>query len=365
MRTSYKKDDVTMLLKDLTGSIEATPLEERENLIQGGAHYSEFLPVEKMPSERSLEVYNKMLERFAKSNATAIATLAEKIKKTTERPVLVSLARAGIPVGVMLKHYFRLKGEEVPHYAVSIVRDKGIDKVAMDYVREHHPDSQIVFVDGWTGKGAIKRQLEEALAPEKPKLAVVSDPAGTAELYGTRDDLYVINSCLNGIVSGLVSRTILRDDLIGEGDFHGAVYFSEFEDKDLTYDLIERVEKEWESKSLGDDSFNPSEPFNPSESFSSNESSEDESSFNAGYLECLALAKEYGVDDINLIKPGLGETSRVLLRRVPDLVLVSKSAKPEELEIILELAKERNVPVKEVDMKHYKACGIIKKLKDA
>ena len=34
MRSSYKEDDVTMLLKDITGLVEPQPTEERERLIQ-------------------------------------------------------------------------------------------------------------------------------------------------------------------------------------------------------------------------------------------------------------------------------------------------------------------------------------------
>ncbi|MET7778785.1 cysteine protease StiP domain-containing protein, partial [Streptomyces sp. NPDC005388] len=30
------------------------------------------------------------------------------------------------------------------------------------------------------------------------------------------------SACLNSTVSGLISRTVLRSDLVGEYDFHGA-----------------------------------------------------------------------------------------------------------------------------------------------
>ena len=82
--------------------------------------------------------------------------------------------------------------------------------------------------------------------------------------------------------------------------------------------------------------------------------------------EVRKIADEYGIDDINLIKPGIGETTRVLLRRVPWKVLVCEKYKDDrELAHIIRLAKEKGVPVEYHDLVHYKTCGIIKKLADA
>ena len=52
----------------------------------------------------------------------------------------------------------------LPHYAVSIVRGRGIDPLALRYLAAHHDPARVVFVDGWTGKGAIARELAAALA---------------------------------------------------------------------------------------------------------------------------------------------------------------------------------------------------------
>ena len=51
--------------------------------------------------------------------------------------------------------------------------------------------------------------------------------------------LWIIPVCLNCTVSGLVSRTFLRDDIIGTRDFHGAVYYGELADSDLSYEFID------------------------------------------------------------------------------------------------------------------------------
>ncbi|MDQ9827271.1 tellurite-like stress resistance cysteine protease StiP, partial [Acinetobacter baumannii] len=53
-------------------------------------------------------------------------------------------------------------------------------------------------------------------------LAVLADPARLSAIAGTRNDVCIPNACLNSTISGLVSRTILNRNLIGENDYHGA-----------------------------------------------------------------------------------------------------------------------------------------------
>jgi hypothetical protein len=71
------------------------------------------------------------------------------------------------------------------------------------------------------------------------------------------------------------------------------------------------------------------------------------------------LAEEYGVGNVNLVKPGVGETTRVLLRRVPWRVLVRRDAVP-ALEHVLLLAEQRGVVVELVDELTYSCVGIVK-----
>ena len=115
---------------------------------------------------------------------------------------------------------------------------------------------------------------------------MVSDPAGETELAGTYDDIFIPSSALNATVCGLVSRTFLRDDIIGEKDFHGAIYYKEYEEDDLSYHFIEDIEKKFKNKVIA------SVP-----------------KAERGISEVLKQAKYYGIKDINLIKPGIGETT--------------------------------------------------------
>ena len=72
----------------------------------------------------------------------------------------------------------------------------------------------------------------------------------------------------------------------------------------------------------------------------------------------LAVGREYGIDDIHRIKPGVGETTRVLLRRVPDAVLVAPGHEA-DLSHILMLAEQRGVEVRERPDDIYACYGLI------
>ena len=349
MRSSYREEDVILLLKDITGLVEPQSTEEREKLIQSGRSYCEMLPIEYVPSETYMKVYQEALEEFSQTTAEAVGKLADKIIKTKgENIVLVSLARAGIPIGILVKRYIKMKYDlDVSHYSISIIRGRGIDKNAMSYLLERYKPEQLLFVDGWIGKGAILNELKKCVAEFEgvsADLAVVSDPANITELCGTHDDILIPSSCLNSTISGLISRTFLRDDIIGPSDFHGAVYYGELKNVDLSYEFIHTIEK----KFVVD---------NPVDA---------EVLSGVGIDEIKKMASVYGVDDINLIKPGIGETTRVLLRRVPWKVLIDERYKADSaLTHVVRLAEEKNVEVEYYPLKHYKCCGIIKKLADA
>ena len=109
---------------------------------------------------------------FATALAESAGRLAHAVGVVTELVldrrgpgvVLASLARAGTPVGILMRRWAEYAhGLDVPHYAVSIVRGRGIDRVALRHLAGHHDPSAVMFVDGWTGKGAIARELAAAL----------------------------------------------------------------------------------------------------------------------------------------------------------------------------------------------------------
>lgn len=345
---TYRPGDVNILLKDITGLVAPTSTKEREAIIQGGGHYSEMLPIEYVPSSAYMTAFEQALSLYSPVTAAAVACVARQIHEEKKgETVLVSLARAGTPIGVMIKHYIE-KTWHVPvyHYTISIIRGRGIDKNAMDYILSRHKPESIQFVDGWIGKGAIQRELDAAMADYpnvSPGLAVLSDPAGEAEKTGSTDDFLIASSCLNATVSGLLSRTFLRGDIIGPRDFHGAAFYGELEKEDVTYRFIDGVE-----------AYFPAVP--PMDTPRAEKG--------AGLRETREIADHYGISDINLVKPGIGEATRVLLRRMPWKILVHSLSDEEHLGHLYQLAREKGIALEIYPLRHYRACGLIRQLAD-
>ncbi|MFB6599437.1 MULTISPECIES: phosphoribosyltransferase [Streptomyces diastaticus group] len=350
--SSYEPDDVGWLLQDLSAVRLEAPVEEREEAVQrGGAHYAESLPVEYQPTAEYQELYREALAGSAGRIARAVGTVTELVlAERSPRPVLVSLARAGTPVGVLMRRWARHRhGRELPHYAVSIVRGRGIDANALRWLAAHHDPADVVFVDGWTGKGAITRELADALAEFPgfdPEIAVLADPGSCVRTHGTREDFLIPSACLNSTVSGLISRTVLRADLVGPHDYHGAKFYRELAGTDVSRAFVAAVEARFDEVTDAVDQ-------QVKESASADRAPTWE-----GWAAVERISEEQGIHDVNLVKPGVGETTRVLLRRVPWKILARRGADADLAHIRL-LAEQRGVPVEERDDLPYTCVGLI------
>jgi hypothetical protein len=293
-------------------------------------------------------------ERVAHAVGVVTELVLARARHRGRVPVLASLARAGTPVGILMRRWAaEIHGVDLPHYTISIVRGRGIDRVALRWLAGRHAPEDVAFVDGWTGKGAITRELTAAVAsvaiedglPFDPTLAVLADPGGCVPLFGTRDDFLIPSACLNSTVSGLVSRTVLNDAYIGPDDFHGGKYYRDLRAADVSMIFIdaicarfaavaERVAADWPR--LADSDRTPDW---------------------RGWRACDEIAARYGITNLNLVKPGVGETTRVLLRRVPWKVLIR--GETGDLAHVLLLARQRGVDVVEVPDLTYSCVGLI------
>jgi hypothetical protein len=354
---SYLPDEVAWLLTDLSEAPLEAPVEEREPAIQSGAaHYAESLPIERLPTPLYERLFFAALARSARRVARDVGVLTEQVlAERGPRPILASLARAGTPIGILMRRWAAFAHDiELPHYAISIVRGRGIDLLALQYLAERHPSEAVVFVDGWTGKGAIADELTAAVGDANdrlatafvPDLAVLLDPGGCARTFASRDDYLVPSACLNSTVSGLVSRTVLNPRLLGSTDFHGAKYYSQLSGSDLSGQFLDAICAEfpavraevgrmWPTVARGERAIS-----------------------RLGLRAACGLAETYGSGDVALVKPGIGETTRVLLRRVPWRVLVRPEAGP-DLDHVRLLAADRGVPVVEADLPGFSCAGIV------
>ncbi|MFJ5773141.1 phosphoribosyltransferase [Streptomyces sp. NPDC093094] len=356
--SSYAPEEVGWLLQDLSDVTLEAPTEEREEAIQsGGAHYAESLPVEYQPSEQYQELFHAALDASADRLARAVGAVTELVlAERSPRPVLVSLARAGTPVGVLMRRWAQHRhGLDLPHYAVSIVRGRGIDANALRWLAAHHDPADVVFVDGWTGKGAITRELAAAIeefeagggpAGFDPEIAVLADPGSCVRTYGTREDFLIPSACLNSTVSGLISRTVLRSDLVGPDDFHGAKFYRELAGADVSVHFLDAVSARFPEVADAVDA-----------TVKELQSGDREPTWE-GWKAVERISEEYGIHDVNLVKPGVGETTRVLLRRVPWKILARTGAGA-DLDHVRLLADQRGVPVEEVSDLPYTCVGLI------
>jgi hypothetical protein len=354
---SYAAAEVAWLLTDLSHVELEAPTEEREEAIQsGGAHYAESLPVEYQPSAEYQSLFHDALDEAAARLGHAVGVVTELVlAERGPEPVLVSLARAGSPVGVLMRRWAQFShGVDLQHYAASIVRGRGFDTIALRYLAEHHASPSIVFVDGWTGKGAIARELAAAVEQANaelgtafiPDLAVLADTGSCVRTYGTREDFLIPSACLNSTVSGLVSRTVLNDRLIGPNQFHGAKFYADLADVDVSGAFLDAI-----SARFGDVAEAVATDW-PALRDSDREPTWD------GWRAVEQISERHGIGDVNLVKPGVGETTRVLLRRVPWKIL-ARPDRADDLGHIRLLAEQRGVPVEYVDDLPYTCVGLI------
>lgn len=351
---SYLTDDVTVLLdivdKDAVADV---PVSQKEALIQSGQrHYSDMLTLEQAPTAMHEQLYLQALEQGTTRAAIDIAQLAHTLhhkfqhQVSDERPlILVSLVRAGLPIGVLLQRAlsdtdssYRLPSV---HYGVSIIRDRGLDPVALQMLLTAYPDSPIVFVDGWTGKGAIYQELARSLAEfgdiSHPHFAnifhqgkgvipllTLADPAGVAWLAASEEDWLIPSGLLNSTVSGLISRSLYTEPETG---LHRSVFYDNLVQADHSLAFIQRIETARRSltKTL-----------------------EILPTYHQPRYQTAALidqiAAEYGIVNRNRIKPTIAEATRAILRRDPEHILLANAEHPDTI-LLRHLCAERHITI--------------------
>ena len=352
---SYKKEDCQFLLQTINPNYKT--IEDKERLIQTGKmHYSEFINKENPPSSEYVELFLKMTEKYKKRLASEIMSLARLIaenksgfgEENQDPIVLLSLARAGTPIAVLVYRALKMMNVNAVHYSISIVRDKGIDENALHYVKERYQTKSACFIDGWTAKGVITKELHHSIDQYNKKfgtkflkdLYVVSDIGGTADHTATFDDYTIPSALMNSTVSGLMSRTMLNEQT--KNGFHGCVYYKELEPYDKSVWFIEQIQSEMSLESKTEKQL----------------VSKDERR-KQSQIFFKSVMQEHNVSDINRIKPGIAEATRVMLRRVPDIIIVNKFGDP-NMSHLEQIAKEKNIPILLDENMPIGACAIIK-----
>ncbi|WP_347902877.1 cysteine protease StiP family protein [Pseudomonas purpurea] len=347
---SYAVDDVHFLLQPL--EIEVTDVAEKERLIQSKTrHYSEMISQENAPTDVHQALYERALSQNGARMAADVQALAMALDQACDGPTiaLVSFVRAGLPLGVLLRRALVQMGRETSHYGISIIRDRGIDNVALDAIIALHGAENIVFVDGWTGKGAISGEIKRSLKgdsrfPPEPRLVVLADPCGRAWLAASAEDWVIPSGILGATVSGLVSRSIWP----ANGGLHGCVVYNHLHEHDVTRPFIEQIEAE--RQKLG--AVTPATPWSEAQKLQLQGAADD---------VVQQLAKRFGITNLNRVKPGIAEATRAVLRRVPDHVLV-RDRTDHDVQLLMHLAEKAGIAIEEVgaELGPYRAVTIIR-----
>lgn len=342
---SYLPSDVNFLLNIC--HVDEISVDEKEDLLVAKKHYSETLTQEINFSYEYINIFHQILFRQKQCLAKYVISLACYL---SSRPdfILVSLARAGTPFGVILKRvlssYFN---REIFHYSISIIKDKGIDVVAFnDILKFHGKKSEFIIIDGWTGKGSIYFELCKSIEKNFPfisfKFITIADIAGVADVSATRDDFLIPSCLLNSSISGLISRTLINGS---EGQYHRVKYFEDKKSEDQSLFFIDQMQIQCSSFELD---LRAPLFFKDSSNY-----------FKQFYNSLKEFQIKYDLPSINLIKPGLGETIRMLIRRGAKYVVVRDLSDADILPISY-LARDKNVLIKQDPNISLKSFGVLK-----
>lgn len=354
---TFDAADVCVLLKK--GEPQLVSVAEKERLLASGVHYGLLLTPETEPASWQQTAYEKALERNGSRIGQLLVTLLASILEHHTRPVLVSLARAGTPIGCVLRRIAAVWGHELPHYSLSILRGDGIDQWALEHIRQQHPQAELIFVDGWTGKGSIFSTLQRSLPADIPaRLAVLSDPAGVAKYAATHDDFLLPHALLNATVCGLLSRTF-RDSTFPDSEpvpaspspiahaEHAARIETHLQAHDQTRQYINAL-THYATRSATEKTEKPKKT---AQCTTANHPAHPQQF-------ALAWAQQHGVHDAHLLKPSVGEATRVFLRRRPKRLLLQKLGHPDTVHLEI-LAQQRDIPVDVAAELSYLAAALI------
>jgi hypothetical protein len=178
---------------------------------------------------------------------------------------------------------------------------------------------------------------------------VLADLSGSAAVAASTDD-YLIPSCiLNATISGLVSRSVYDEKTSALADFHGCVYYQHLAQHDLSRyfseTMLASIDELWQGEG---------HRLTTAE-------------IDSQHYQCLSktllswLTERYGMSHHNYIKPGIGEATRVLLRREAQRLLL-QNGDAEATQHLRWLAEARSVPIEVIENLPYQAVALIKEM---
>ena len=266
--------------------------------------------------------------------------------------VLASLVCAGTPVGVLIHHALAALGRKSYHYAISTVRNRGLDYAALDYILERHAAHSVVFVDGWTGKGFIASEIAESIEKYNhirnrnlgSDLVVLSDLAGVATFAGSADDYLIPSAMLRATANGLTGPSMLNKQ--ADSQFDACLYFPVLSAQDRSKWLVKALLPYVHAA------------INEPQTFGALGYSKESVQKRSGEFVRSAIEK-YHLQSRNWVKPGIGEAARALLTRKVPMTLLLKDRFDADLEHLVYLAQYKDCRIEYDPTLAYRAAVLL------
>lgn len=332
---SYLQADATFLL-------DPVPVAENNGVSTIAAHCA--------PGAEYVRHFLGAVERNANLVAADVAAVAHQLNDSHEGEiVLVSLVCAGTPAAVLIHRALKMLGRKTSHYAISSVRGRGLDFNALNFILERHRASEVVFVDGWTGKGFIAGELKESVElynkqheqSLSPALTVLADLGGVAGTTGSFADYLIPSAMLRATLNGLTGPSMVNPR--GAGHFDACLYFDMLENQDWSRRFVEMM-----MPAIGSALCLPTRPNNVSAS---------EIRLRSQAL-VTDLVKSHGLSSHTWVKPGVCEATRALLTREVAMTLIVRDLQDPDVQHLLLLASRKICNV-ETDRNHAYGASVL------
>lgn len=316
---SYNPDDVTFLLDPIR--VTASGVEPDAPTGPGAPDYAQLIASEE-PLPRAHQIgYLNAVELYSYRVALDTVRVARTLIKRSRSGniVLASLVRAGTPIGVLLQRALKQLGVQSCHYSISATRKRGSDPAALDIILKRHQDHEIVFVDGWTGKGFIASELQQSICAYNatrgtnvdPALVVLADLAGVADVAASADDYLIPAAMLRSTVCGLISASMLNPRP-GSSLPDACLFYEHLRGHDWSLHFVNQVSGYFR-QAMADGTSGHDAVLDESKR-------REVAAVSNAFVD--KMMHRYGLKDRNQVKPGICEAYRALLTRKVDLALM-------------------------------------------
>lgn len=145
---------------------------------------------------RMQPIFSELMDEFRSPLASAVRELARQVCEVGGPVRILSVMRAGLPIGLAVTKVASLNGRDLQHGLLGFVRGGSED---LESVSEYVGTT--VVVDGWTGSGSTLHEIRRRWRGGQLFIAAVADPGNFCDIAGTHEDLMCPHAVLQRTMS--------------------------------------------------------------------------------------------------------------------------------------------------------------------